>query len=163
MSKWELLKELYVLTTDAEIREEEREAAKVGGMDVADVRMLIDRHTRRVLERLTPMLDAAVKNAEAFVALMDREIPCGHSVADLIRGAADVDDAHPVTKCGACLAERQKKREEAFRAGWRRCVYGRPGKERGHVWHVDGPTNAPRPGIGEVIPALACSAHRRRS
>jgi hypothetical protein len=52
-------------------------------------------------------LDIAEKQAAVFVALQDREIPCGHTVADLI-GGNGADGKRLVTKCGACLAERQK-------------------------------------------------------
>jgi hypothetical protein len=42
------------------------------------------------------------KGVDVLAELQDRAIPCGHTVGDLIGG----DGA--VTKCGACLAARQK-------------------------------------------------------
>lgn len=50
----------------------------------------------------------AFKAADELRAMQERGgMPCAHTIGDLIGGT----DA--VTKCGACLAERQKAREEA--------------------------------------------------
>lgn len=42
-----------------------------------------------------------------IIAMREREIPCGHKVADLISGTDPATGRRLVTKCGACLAERQ--------------------------------------------------------
>jgi len=41
-----------------------------------------------------------------LLAARDRELPCGHTMADLI-GGTEPDGRPCVTKCGACLAARQ--------------------------------------------------------
>ena len=54
----------------------------------------------------------AEKQAAVFRELQAREIPCGHKVEDLI-GGEDGDGNRLVTKCGACLKEREAKRAGA--------------------------------------------------
>lgn len=48
--------------------------------------------------------------AQAILAdmlkLRDREIPCGHTIADLIDGYHDARGIRMVTRCGACVTER---------------------------------------------------------
>lgn len=57
----------------------------------------------------TPDPEAQAIHAD-LRALRDREIPCGHTVADLIGGTEkgpDGKERPSITKCGACLAIRQ--------------------------------------------------------
>ena len=57
----------------------------------------------------TPDPEAQAIHAD-LRALRDREIPCGHTVADLIGGTEKGPDGRErpsITKCGACLAIRQ--------------------------------------------------------
>lgn len=63
---------------------------------------------RELLTMLPPMLDDAAawrKGWDTLRELRERVIPCGHKVEDLIGGEGSV------TKCGACLAARQKAKD----------------------------------------------------
>lgn len=53
------------------------------------------------------------------IAMLARETPCGHTLADLILcggEAAGEIGMPPVTKCGACLAARKAARVEITEA-----------------------------------------------
>jgi hypothetical protein len=69
-----------------------------------------DAELRELLTILPPMLDDAAswrKGTNVLRELQERLIPCGHTIEDLIGGEGSV------TKCGACLAARQKAKDEA--------------------------------------------------
>jgi DNA-binding transcriptional LysR family regulator len=54
-----------------------------------------------VLHQIHEARQAINRAHEALLALGEQRIGCGHSVADLVSAPGTV------TKCGACLAERQ--------------------------------------------------------
>lgn len=92
-----------------------------------------------------PRVGCATPDPEAQAILADlsaareREIPCGHTVADLIGGEGSV------TKCGACLALIQPgtKRRDAFVEAIRALTADSPDGET-IAWVENGPTDALR-------------------
>lgn len=67
-----------------------------------------------------PRVGCATPDPEAqailrdLLAARDREIPCGHTIADLIlcggKDGGEPEHMPPLTKCGACLAARNTAR-----------------------------------------------------
>jgi hypothetical protein len=87
-----------------------------GGLDADERLLLVLGHIQALHDALhnvgagMPRVDCATHDPEAQAALRDalahreREIPCGHRVADLIGGTNPATGRPLVTKCGACLA-----------------------------------------------------------
>jgi hypothetical protein len=71
-----------------------------------------------------------------------------------------------VTRCGACLLERQERRKAKIRAGWRLCRHGKKAV-REHLWNAEmGRTSGDADGMPDDLPPRdqtpveQCDEHR---
>lgn len=101
--------EAHALYHLAEEAEKAPASAFVAKPDTGELR----RRAHEALHRVgagQPRVACATPDPEAqrlyreLIELGKRELPCGHTIADLIYGGPGIDGMPAVTKCGACVA-----------------------------------------------------------